>query len=61
MEQNLLFLKKKEDQASKYIQSVTDGLYTWTTDQTKAKHFITGHSYDIGNNDFAEATIEKVS
>ncbi|EME3542260.1 isopeptide-forming domain-containing fimbrial protein, partial [Enterococcus faecium] len=43
----------------KYIQSVTDGLYTWTTDQTKAKHFITGHSYDIGNNDFAEATIEK--
>ncbi|MHC2858268.1 hypothetical protein ACUXIC_002070, partial [Enterococcus lactis] len=56
------FIISKEEgtpSVKKYIQSVTDGLYTWTTDQTKAKHFITGHSYDIGNNDFAEATIEK--
>ncbi|HFJ8820805.1 TPA: SpaH/EbpB family LPXTG-anchored major pilin [Enterococcus faecium] len=56
------FIISKEEgtpSVKKYIQSVTDGLYTWTTDQTKAKHFITGHSYDIGNNDFAEASIEK--
>ena len=39
----------------KYIQGVKDGLYTWTTDKEQAKRFITGKSYEIGENDFTEA------
>ena len=47
-------LSKTEGGIVKYIHSVKDGLYTWTTDQTAAKHFVTGHMYDIGDKDFSE-------
>lgn len=56
MAQNLLFLKAKCSPGTvKYIQGVKDGLYTWTTDKEQAKRFITGKSYEIGENDFTEA------
>lgn len=44
-----------ESNTVKYIQGVKDGLYTWTTDEKEAKHFITGHSYGIGENEFTDA------
>ena len=47
-------LSKTEGGIVKYIHSVKDGLYTWTTDQTAAKHFVTGYMYDIGDTDFSE-------
>ena len=55
MAQNLLFPKAKAHCTVKYIQGVKDGLYTWTTDKEQAKRFITGKSYEIGENDFTEA------
>lgn len=44
-----------ESNTVKYIQGVKDGLYTWTTNKEDAKHFITGYSYSIGDNQFTEA------
>ncbi len=44
-----------ESNTVKYIQGVKDGLYTWTMNKEKAKHFITGYSYGIGENKFTEA------
>ena len=34
-------------------------MYTWTTDKSKAKHFVTGKSYEIGEEDVAENEAEK--
>ncbi|MCU6218077.1 cell surface protein, partial [Enterobacter bugandensis] len=50
-------LSKNEGSPSttKYIQGVKDGLHTWTTDKGQAKHFITGKSYGIGEDDFTES------
>ncbi|HAR1781269.1 TPA: SpaH/EbpB family LPXTG-anchored major pilin [Enterococcus faecium] len=44
-----------ESNTVKYIQGVKDGLYTWTMNKEEAKHFITGHSYGIGENEFTDA------
>lgn len=44
-----------ESNTVKYIQGVKDGLYTWTMNKEGAKHFITGHSYGIGENEFTDA------
>lgn len=44
-----------ESNTVKYIQGVKDGLYTQTTNKEDAKHFITGYSYSIGDNQFTEA------
>ncbi len=52
-------LSKTEGEMVKYIHSVKDGLYTWTTDQTAAKHFVTGYTYDIGDTDFSEEKTDK--
>jgi fimbrial isopeptide formation D2 family protein/LPXTG-motif cell wall-anchored protein len=50
-------LSKSEGSPSttKYIQGVKDGLHTWTTDKGQAKHFVTGKSYGIGEDDFTES------
>lgn len=50
-------LSKNEGSPSttKYIQGVKDGLHTWTTDKGQAKHFVTGKSYGIGEDDFTES------
>lgn len=50
------FVISKEN-SSQYITSVKDGLYTWSTDKSVAKHFVTGKSYEIGENDFIEANV----
>ena len=52
-----LVLSKNEGSPSttKYIQGVKDGLHTWTTDKGQAKHFVTGKSYGIGEDDFTES------
>ena len=50
-------LSKSEGSPSttKYIQGVKDGLHTWTTDKGQAKHFVTGKSYGIGEDNFTES------
>ncbi|MBO1298410.1 MULTISPECIES: SpaA isopeptide-forming pilin-related protein [unclassified Enterococcus] len=52
-------LVKEESGAKKYIQSVAQGMYTWTTDKSKAKHFVSGKSYEIGEEDFVEKEAEQ--
>lgn len=52
------FVISKEN-SSQYITSVKDGLYTWSTDKSLAKHFVTGKSYGIGENNFTEAEGDK--
>ena len=37
------------------FKGVKDGLHTWTTDKGQAKHFVTGKSYGIGEDDFTES------
>lgn len=54
------FVIVKEDAGvAKYLHSVAQGMYTWTTDKSKAKHFVTGKSYEIGEEDVAENEAEK--
>lgn len=52
-------ISKTEGAVKKYLHSVKDGLYTWTTDQTAAKSFLTGKTYHIGTADFIEENSEK--
>ena len=32
---------------------------TWTSDQSKAKHFVSGNRYEIGEEDFVESAAAK--
>ncbi len=52
-------ISKEEAGVSKYLYSVAQGMYTWTTDKSKAKHFVTGKSYEVGEEDIVEKEAEK--
>ncbi len=52
-------ISKEEVGVSKYLYSVAQGMYTWTTDKSKAKHFVTGKSYEVGEEDIVEKEAEK--
>ncbi|RBT37209.1 LPXTG-protein cell wall anchor protein [Enterococcus gallinarum] len=50
---------KQESEVTKYIQGVAQGMYTWTSDKSKAKHFVSGNRYEIGEEDFVESAAAK--
>ena len=47
--------KMKVPRYDQVYSRVKDGLHTWTTDKGQAKHFVTGKSYGIGEDDFTES------
>ena len=48
---------KQESEVTKYIQGVAQGMYTWTSDKSKAKHFVSGNRYEIGEEDFCRGRV----
>lgn len=45
-------VSRKEAEVTKYLSGIADGIFTWTTDETKAYKFVTGKNYTIGENAF---------